>query len=168
MGFFGLINDENINFLVDVFPGLVPGFTKTHAKIFLALSCGERKTAKQLINETGVDDTKLYMKLDLLLAEKLIKKTGELPASYYLAPIDISVKNLVNARKTELDYQYTQIKSLCEVARQKVEGYQVYLGKSSLKIVSLKNNKPFIVSEHADKEVKKVKEKLREWKKSLC
>ena len=67
-----------------IFNGLINGFGSNHAQTYYTLLSSEVKTAKQLIEETGVNQATTYAVLRELLKWELIKHSTTNPTSYFI------------------------------------------------------------------------------------
>ncbi len=94
------VMDKEILSLKKIYSGIVPGFGVNHAKIYYALLSSEVKTAKQLIEETGVCQPITYSVLNNLIENQLISKNNVKPSGFFLNdPIKTYFKKTEKTRK---------------------------------------------------------------------
>ena len=141
--------------LKEIFNGLVDGFGLNHAQVYYTLLSSEIKTAKQVIDETGVNQATTYAVLRELLKWELIQHSNTNPTSYY---IDNPIKDFeqpapvprkIDETKDDIDNDYVNSRdnyyNLIDKGNQAIEGrntiwFDNEIEKSEEKEYELKEN----------------------------
>lgn len=97
---------------INIFGDLVTGFGWGHAKIYLSLKGGEPKTARQLIEETGLVRSKTYSALNYLLERGIVRCTDAHPANYQILNPDKFLNDLLRKTITRLNNKRMQLRKL--------------------------------------------------------
>ena len=115
--------------LKEIFNGLVDGFGLNHAQVYYTLLSSEIKTAKQVIDETGVNQATTYAVLRELLKWELIQHSNTNPTSYY---IDNPIKDFeqqVKKREKLINFKRKQLENLIIKDYSEDEKYLIKIGK---------------------------------------
>lgn len=124
--------DKEILSLKKIYSGIVPGFGVNHAKIYYTLLSSEVKTAKQIIQETGVCQPITYSVLNDLIENQLIQKNNIKPSGYFLKdPIKTYYQKTEKARK-EMEKGKKELQNIIlNDSQEKLQKFIIEIGKGN-------------------------------------
>lgn len=133
--------DERVLKVKELFADVLPGFGTLHAGVFVALSGGEIKTARQLSEETGISHNKVYAVLKDLVREKTVMLTNTNPASFYMSDASSTYQKLVEKQMGVLKKRVGQFDKIMAVGSTGEEGreYLIKITNSQAKLFDFKN-----------------------------
>jgi len=128
--------------LKKIFSGLVEGFGLNHARVYYALLSSEVKTAKELVEETNVNQATTYAVLRELIKWELIKRGNMNPTTYFT---DNPIKNFeqqVKRKEKVINTKRRLLEDLIAQDTDETEKYLIKIGKGQqTKLVNMLTKK---------------------------
>ena len=121
--------DQDALELKKVFNDLIKGFGLNHARLYYTLISSEVKTAKQLIEETSVNQATTYAILRELLKWELIKHSNTNPTSYYIDNPMKTFEQQVKKKEKIINTKRKQLENLIASDTDETEKYLIKIGK---------------------------------------
>lgn len=91
---------EEETLLMQVYSDLIDGFGTNHAKVYFCLLSSEVKTAKQIMDETGICKATGYAVLKELINGGLIRCSNTTPRNYFiLDPVKVFTQKVEEQKK---------------------------------------------------------------------
>ena len=112
-----------------IFNGLIDGFGLNHAQAYYALLSSEVKTAKQLIQETGVNQATTYAVLRELLKWELIQCSKTNPTHYFIDNPMKSFEQQVKKKEQGINDKRKRLEDLIAQDTDESEKYLIKIGK---------------------------------------
>ena len=143
--------------LKKIFNGIIDSFGLNHARIYYTLISSEVKTAKQLIEEAGVNQATTYAVLRELLKWELIKASNTNPTNYYIDDPLKTFEQQVKKKEKIINAKRTQLENLIASDTDEIEKYLIKIGKGQqTKLVNVLTKKEITYRE----ELVKIRESL--------
>jgi len=157
--------------LKKIFSGLTDSFGLNHAKVYYTLLSSEVKTAKQLIEETKVNQATTYAVLRELLKWELIKHSNTNPTSYFIDNPMKTFERQVKKKEKIINTKRRQLEKLIASDTDETEKYLIKIGKGhQTKLVNVLTKKEITyreelvrIRESLDRMLKEAPEKEKKY-----
>ncbi len=128
--------------LKKIFNGMIDSFGLNHARVYYILISSEVKTAKQLVQETGINQATVYAVLRELIKWDLIQQSNTNPASYYIGNPMKTFEKQVRKKEKIITGKRKLLEDLIASDVDESEKYLIKIGKGEqTKLVNVLTNK---------------------------
>ncbi len=141
---------------MQVYSDLIDGFGVNHARAYFCLLSSEVKTARQVIEETGICKATIYSVLKELIDADLVDCSNSNPRNYFiLDPVRVFNKKVEEKRKALLKRLDTLEKVIANGDSEESQEFLIKVGKGNQTKIINARTKEQIKDKHEALEVKK-------------